>query len=269
MFTLPIGDDNPTDSPGFVTWVLIALCVVTYVWQAGLAPDAAQTAVYALGVVPAVLFGSASLPHEAQWVPGWSSVLTSMFLHGGLMHLGGNMLYLWIFGNNVEDAMGHGRFVVFYVLCGIAAALTQSLVDPSSTVPMIGASGAIAGVLGGYLLLHPYAYVRVLFVILLFIRVISVPAAIVLGLWFVTQVASGAMTPSEGGGVAFWAHVGGFVAGVVLVPLFRRRGVPLLEPRRSPSFAVMPRGTGFRGSVPSVGRPRGDDDPGSRRGPWG
>jgi membrane associated rhomboid family serine protease len=170
------------------------------------------------------------------------------------MHLGGNMLYLWIFGDNVEESMGHGRFLAFYFGCGAAAGLAQALVDPSSPVPMIGASGAIAGVLGAYIVLHPHANVRVLIWILVFIRLIWVPAGLVLGLWFLMQIVSGAFSTGEEGGVAFWAHAGGFVAGVILVPLFKRASVPLFGARRTTPFTVMERPRRGGGSVPSSGR---------------
>jgi len=257
MFTLPLSDDNPTRRAPFVTWAIIAGCVAVFLWQTSLGPRAGQAIVYALGMIPAVLFGSARLPPELRLVPAPLSVLTSMFLHGGWMHLLGNMLYLWIFGNNVEDSMGRGRFVVFYLLCGTAAALVQGLAAPGSEIPMIGASGAIGGVLGAYLMLHPRANVRMLFIILFFIRVISVPAAVVLGLWFVMQFISGATTPTadDGGGVAFWAHVGGFLTGAVLVPFFKRREVRLFEGPHTRAFQVMPpSASGRRGSVPLSGR---------------
>jgi membrane associated rhomboid family serine protease len=257
MFTLPLSDDNPTRRAPIVTWAIIAGCVAVFLWQTSLGPRAGQAIVYALGMIPAVLFGSARLPPELRLVPAPLSVLTSMFLHGGWMHLLGNMLYLWIFGNNVEDSMGRGRFVVFYLLCGTAAALVQGLAAPGSEIPMIGASGAIGGVLGAYLMLHPRANVRMLFIILFFIRVISVPAAVVLGLWFVMQFISGATTPTadDGGGVAFWAHVGGFLTGAVLVPFFKRREVRLFEGPHTRAFQVMPpSASGRRGSVPPSGR---------------
>jgi membrane associated rhomboid family serine protease len=145
-----------------------------------------------------------------------------MFLHGGLMHLAGNMLYLWIFGNNIEDAMGRVRFLLFYVLCGIGAAAAQIIGSPDSTVPMVGASGAISGVLGAYLLLYPRAQVLIL-IFFFFIRFMYIPAAIVLGFWFVMQLFSGATAGGAGSGVAWWAHVGGFVVGMMLVGLFKRR----------------------------------------------
>jgi membrane associated rhomboid family serine protease len=257
MFTLPLSDDNPTHRLPVVTWTVIAGCIAVFLWQTTLGVRAGNAIVYSLGLIPAVLFGSAQLPPELRLVPAPVSIVTSMFLHGGWMHLLGNMLYLWIFGNNVEDSMGRGRFVVFYLLCGMTAALVQSFAAPGSEVPMIGASGAIGGVLGAYLVLHPRANVRMLFVILFFIRIISVPAAVVLGLWFVMQFVSGATTPTsdDGGGVAFWAHVGGFVAGAVLVPYFKRRDIRLFEGPHSRAFqvtsATAPR---RRGSVPPSGR---------------
>jgi membrane associated rhomboid family serine protease len=256
MFTLPLSDDNPTRRTPIVTYVIIATCVGVFLWQASLGPRAGQAIVYSLGMIPAVLFGSAQLPSELRLIPAPASVATSMFLHGGWMHLLGNMLYLWIFGNNVEDSMGRVRFLVFYLLCGTAAALVQGLAAPQSQVPMIGASGAIGGVLGAYLVLHPRANVRMLFIILFFIRIVSVPAAVVLGLWFILQFVSGATTPTTGddGGVAFWAHVGGFLAGAVLIPFFKRRDVRLFDRAHSRAFEMTSaRGALRRGSVPQAG----------------
>ena len=148
----PLHDDNPTQTVPYVTWALITACVLAFLWQQSLG-DAVQSAVYAFGMIPAVLLDIKSLPPELDLLPAWMTVLTSMFLHGGWMHLIGNMLYLWIFGNNVEDAMGHGRFLAFYLLCGIIAALSQVAMNTASEVPMVGASGAISGVLGAYILL--------------------------------------------------------------------------------------------------------------------
>jgi membrane associated rhomboid family serine protease len=154
-----------------------------------------------------------------------------MFLHGGWMHLLGNMLYLWIFGNNIEDAMGHAKFVVFYILSGILAALSHALTDPSSPIPMVGASGAISAVLGAYLLLFPRAHVLVL---LPTIGMTRVAAGVVLGMWFITQLISGGMSVgTTGGGVAFFAHIGGFIAGMALIGLFKRKEVRFFSPSRS------------------------------------
>jgi membrane associated rhomboid family serine protease len=161
-----------------------------------------------------------------------------LFLHGGLLHLGGNMLFLWIFGDNVEDSMGHLRFIGFYFACGAAAALAQAVADPSAIEPMIGASGAIAGVLGAYILLHPRATVRTLIFLGFFVTIVRIPAAVVLGIWFLIQFwsALGAGT-AEAQGVAFWAHVGGFVAGLILVPFLKRSEINLFQPPRSRPFA--------------------------------
>lgn len=249
MFFLPIADDNPTRRRPVVTILLIVTCIAVYLWQAQLGTRAGNAAIYSFGMIPSVLVGIDHLPPVLVRIPAWASVITSMFLHGGYLHVGGNMLYLWIFGNNVEDSMGRGRFLVFYFVCGIAAALTQVVADPSSEVPMVGASGAIAGVLGAYLVLHPRANVRVFMWLIIIIRIINVPAAIVLGLWFAGQVFSGVTTPAGNGGVAFWAHIGGFVAGVVLIPLFKHRQVMLFEPPRSRAFVSIV----SRGSVPSAG----------------
>jgi membrane associated rhomboid family serine protease len=154
-----------------------------------------------------------------------------MFLHGGFMHLIGNMLYLWIFGNNIEDAMGHLRFVLFYLVCGVAAAMSHALTDAGSVVPMIGASGAISGVLGAYLLLYPRAHVLVLIPLGFFMRLMYVPAGFVLGLWFLLQLISGSVSVGQGGGgVAWFAHVGGFLAGMILVGFFKHRSVRFFSP---------------------------------------
>jgi membrane associated rhomboid family serine protease len=218
---IPLRDDNPIRSTPVVTFTLIALCSLTFLWQISLSDNGQQQVAYLFGVIPAVLFGNAQL--EGQWIPASATILTSMFLHGGWLHLIGNMLYLWIFGDNVEDRLGRGRFFVFYLVCGAVAALGQGLADPKSEVPMIGASGAISGVLGAYLVLYPRAKVLVLLPLLIFITTVRVPALVVLGIWFAGQMLSSLVaTPGAGGGVAFAAHVGGFVAGIVLVRVFLR-----------------------------------------------
>ncbi|MBX2886230.1 MAG: rhomboid family intramembrane serine protease [Granulosicoccus sp.] len=185
--------------------------------------------VHALGVIPSVLFQKNFLPPELTWVPPTATVFTSMFLHGGWMHLIGNMLYLWVFGNNVEYAMGHIKYFLFYLLCGVAAVLAQALPDIHSQIPMIGASGAISGVLGSYLLLYPKARVTVIIPIFIIIKTIRVPALVVLLIWFAMQLYSSIVANADSG-VAFGAHVGGFVAGMVFVALFKRSDVPLQIP---------------------------------------
>jgi rhomboid family protein len=254
MLALPLYDDNPRTRPPVITAGLIAACSVVFLWQLGLDDSASEDASFTYGMVPAVLFGYAELPASLHAVPPWATLITSMFLHGGLVHLLGNMLYLWIFGRGVEMALGPARFLVLYVLCGVAAALTQALTDPTAGVPMIGASGAIAGILGAYLMLHPRANVVVLVWILIFVRLISLPAVLLLGIWFALQLLSAlSMDPGEPG-VAFWAHVGGFVAGMALVLVMRPRDVVLMQPRRTVPFAVAHRRRALgAGSVPSAG----------------
>lgn len=226
---IPLHDDNPTERFPFVTILFIVMCIAVFLYQNSLPENLGNIFVFQYGAIPAVVFGAGSLPEEASAaIPVGLTLVTSMFLHGGWMHLLGNMLYLWIFGNNIEDVMGHAKYVVFYVLCGVLAALSHALTDPGSQIPMVGASGAISAVLGAYLLLFPRAHVLVL---LPGVGMTRVAAGIVLGMWFVTQLVSGGMSVgATGGGVAFFAHVGGFVAGMALVGLFKRPEVPFFAP---------------------------------------
>ncbi|MBY4893037.1 rhomboid family intramembrane serine protease [Rhodobacteraceae bacterium N5(2021)] len=214
----PIRDHNPSERTPFVTWALIAINVVVFLlYFPSMAGNEAQFLAFYTewGLVPqSVLSGG-----------GAHTVLTSMFLHGGWMHLIGNMVFLWIFGDNLEDLMGHLGFAFFYLASGVAAAGGQILADPSSTLPMVGASGAIAGVMGGYLLMFPRARLDVLVILVVFVRIFTIPAWLMLGLWFGLQLVSGLSMDLVGGGVAYWAHAGGFLAGVVLAwPLWMRRG---------------------------------------------
>src|SRR5687767_8934796 len=198
---IPLQDDNPSERSPVVTVGFIAICVLVFFYQASLPPQPGEMFVFQYGAIPAILFGQADLPPAiAVGIPTYATVITSMFLHGGWMHLIGNMLYLWIFGNNIEDVMGHVRFVIFYIACGILAVFSHAVTDPSSTVPMVGASGAISGVLGAYLLLFPHAQVLVLIPLGIFTRMMYVPAGVVLGLWFVMQVLSGGMSLGGAGG---------------------------------------------------------------------
>jgi membrane associated rhomboid family serine protease len=235
----PLKDDVPGRTTPFVTVGLIALNVVVFLYQISLGIEGSRPGqatlelIQEFGLTPCRLTGycvdaSPGLPSP------WVTVFTSMFLHGGVFHVGGNMLYLWIFGDNVEDTLGHGRFLVFYLLSGIAAALVQTVVSPASEIPMLGASGAVSGVLGAYLLLFPHARVLTLLIFGFFFRLVHIPAVIVLGFWIVVQFLNGILTvtvsavrgESAGGGVAWFAHIGGFVAGMGL--LF------VLRPRRDP-----------------------------------
>jgi len=183
---------------------------------------------FAYGFIPGEVLSGVDLPPKIA-LPLWITLFTSMFMHGGLLHVLGNMLYLWIFGDNVEDAMGHGRFLVFYLLCGLIATATQSVLSLHSAVPQIGASGAIAGVLAAYFMLYPYSRVLTLIPIFFFVRLIPIPAVILLGFWFLFQVMSSVgSVGASGGGVAFFAHIGGFIAGGFLVFAFRKRGIPVV-----------------------------------------
>jgi membrane associated rhomboid family serine protease len=214
---IPIRDDNPVRALPVVTICVILACMAAYLWELSLPPGTRHTAITLLGFMPAVLFGYASIEGDT-WVSPAGSIFTAMFVHGGFFHLAGNMIYLWIFGDNVEDRVGHGRFIAFYLICGAIAALAQALPDMRSTVPMIGASGAVSGVLGAYLVLYPRANVLVALPFLL----ARIPALVMLGLWFAGQLARSLLIEPGAGGVAFTAHVGGFIGGAVLVRWFLR-----------------------------------------------
>jgi membrane associated rhomboid family serine protease len=221
---IPIRDENPTTRTPFVTIVLIILNCLIFFYQVLLGPDG-EHFVLSLAAIPAELFHFQQRPPEAA-IPAWLTVFSSMFLHGSVLHLGGNMLYLWVFGNNIEDVLGHGRFAVFFLVTGALGALSHALTAPGSSIPMIGASGAISGVLGAYVLLFPWARVQVVIPIGIFPYMVHVPAVIVLGLWIAMQVLN-AMFNVGGleGGVAWSAHVGGFVAGFLLIKVFAPRSL--------------------------------------------
>ncbi len=215
---IPIGDSIPGERFPLVTYLIIALNAVVFLFEVSLGPYA-EAFIRHWGLVPSYFVHHIASSHA------WLTIFTAMYLHGGWEHIVGNMLYLWIFGNNVEDRMGHVGYFVFYTVSGVAAALMQVAVDPTSTVPTIGASGAIAGVLGAYLLLYPHAEIYFLVFFFVFVTTISLPAVIVLMGWFLMQLAYGMSSwgLSMGGGVAWWAHVGGFLTGMLLTPLFIRR----------------------------------------------
>ena len=226
---IPVADDNPTRIYPLITWLILAACIAAFIWQLGLDQQAHAIAIHSLGFIPALLFTEASLPPDLQIVPVWLTVFTSMFLHGGWLHLISNMLYLWVFANNVEDAMGHWRFVVFYLLCAVVAAIAHGVPAPESEIPMIGASGAISGVLGAYLVLHPLSRITVVVPLGFILYPLRLPAGIVLLVWFGLQLLSSAGVDPDEPGVAFLAHIGGFVAGVLLIPLFKYRRVRLFQ----------------------------------------
>ena len=222
---LPLRDINPTERRPFVTIGLVATNVLVFLWQIA---HGLQNSIYGWGFIPARLFGGADLPVP---VAGYGHVLiesdplttlfTAMFMHGGWLHLGGNMLYLWIFGNNVEDRLGHFRFLAFYLVGGLVATLAHLLTGPNSALPLVGASGAVAAVLGAYFRLYPRARVKCLLFIIIFFTMIELPASLVLGWWIVIQVINGllGLGAGVGGGVAWFAHIGGFFAGMLLLAL--------------------------------------------------
>jgi membrane associated rhomboid family serine protease len=222
----PLKDDNPTTITPIVTWALIAINVTVFLYQLSLGSGSSQLFVFQYGAIPSVVLGRQHLSANIAVIPPVLSVFTSMFLHGGFIHLIGNMWFLWIFGNNIEDSMGHLRFIGFYLICGILASWSHIASNPGSMIPSIGASGAISGVMGAYIMLFPRARVLTFIFLFIFIRLLYLPAAVILGYWFLIQLLSGSMTLGEqGGGVAFWAHIGGFVAGVLLVGLFKKKNV--------------------------------------------
>jgi membrane associated rhomboid family serine protease len=250
---IPISDDNPTLRTPVVTFILLGLLFASWILWQGAGFDVTRLAVTVCdyGMVPGELTKMAALGTGVPIGPGMACVvddlpinrltpITSMFLHGGWGHILGNALFLWVFGNNVEDSMGRVRFLIFYLVCGLAAAAAHVMLDPASPVPTVGASGAISGILGAYLVLYPRVHVKMLFFFLIFFRVIPIQAWLVLIWWFAWQVISGLpqlsrVNPDVSGGVAVWAHVGGFVAGLVLVKLFEDRrlvGIRTMERHR-------------------------------------
>lgn len=226
----PIRDDNPNILIPYVTYGIVGINILVWVLFQGMGTQVAQS-VCQLGLIPGELLGHLSEYRGVELGPGnvctlnestaWITPFTSMFTHGGWMHIIGNMWFMWVFGDNVEDSMGHVRFAIFYVLCGLAAAALQVLADPDSAIPMVGASGAIGGVMGAYILLYPRVSVHMLIILGFYVTTIAVPAMVMLGYWFVVQLVSGFASTSGQGGVAFWAHVGGFVAGAILVLIFK------------------------------------------------
>lgn len=224
---IPLRDTNPRQKipVPIVNIVLIIVNVFMWLWEVSLGAQL-MPVMQQIAFVPARFWAPGGL------VADITAMFVSMFLHGGWMHLGGNMLYLWVFGDNMEDRLGHFKYLLFYLACGIAATLAHAIVEPGSTLPAVGASGAIAGVLGGYLILFPAARVMTLIPIFVFVTIRELPALFVLGLWFVLQLFTGAVTlGGEGGGVAYFAHIGGFVAGVALIFLLRGKTPP---PERDP-----------------------------------
>jgi len=217
---IPLRDENPTRTTPFVNHALVAINIAVFVYQTWLSfevgPDATVGFIREMAVTPSLLLSPSAWGQMP--IPAPLTLLTAMFVHGGLWHLAGNMLYLWVFGDNIEDMLGHVNYLMFYVACGLGAAISQVLIEPGSTIPMVGASGAIAGVLGAYLVLHPQAQVLTLVFLVIFIRIMYLPAAVLLGIWFAIQLFSA--FAGGGAGVAWYAHIGGFLVGVLLISMF-------------------------------------------------
>ena len=212
---IPLRDSTRSVSSPLVVYLIIAVCVAVFLYSQSLGGEAAQAFYLTYGAIPEAVTSGA-------WPEAGIGLITSMFLHGSWLHLGGNMLYLWVFGDNIEDAMGHGRFVVFYLLTGVIAAIAHILIQPLSRAPLVGASGAIAGVLGAYLVLYPRARIQSLLILGWFWRVAELPAVLVLSVWFLFELAQATLSlgaPAVAS-IAFWAHVGGFAAGAILIRVF-------------------------------------------------
>ena len=252
---IPLRDDNLIRRPAVATVTIIGLCVAVFLYQETLPGRSGEAFALGFGMIPSVLFGTNQLDPRIPTIAPWLTIFTSMFLHGGVLHIAGNMIYLWVFGRAMESALGPVRLTVFYLLCGVAAALTQAFIEADAEVPMIGASGAISGVLGGYLILFPRARVLVLFFWGL-ITTFNVSAKALLLWWIALQLVSIVISGPQEGGVAWFAHIGGFVAGMILVHVFR--------PSRPPLIPIPPTSTWYDPRKGPWGR-----RPGERRGPWG
>ncbi len=218
---IPLKDDNPTQTYPYVTISIIVINTIVFFYEISLGSDFSPF-LNRYGAKPLFVMNMTS---PIGYPSPFTTIFTSMFLHGGLLHVGGNMLYLWIFGNNIEDSMGHLRFIIFYLVSGIVAVYTFSLLNPMSITPMVGASGAVSGVLGAYLILFPRAKVLTLVPLGFYMQMIKVPAIFVLGMWIVVQIINGSVSRGGGSGVAWFAHIGGFAAGMILIGLFKKREV--------------------------------------------
>lgn len=230
---IPLSDANPTRRTPIANWLLIAINVIVFLYEISLPTRQLDRLIASLGVTPTLVLRAIANPSHSQ-IGTWETLITSQFLHAGWLHLIGNMLYLWVFGDNIEDILGHFAYVLFYLFSGVAAGVAQSVIQGPNNIPSIGASGAIAGVLGAYLVLYPFARVSTLIPIFFFATMAQIPAIILIGWWFVQQFLYGIATLSEtaSGGVAFWAHIGGFVAGVILILPFIGRA----RKRRAPTY---------------------------------
>ena len=217
----PLKDNNPVEKTPYVILAIIIICTSVFLYQLSLSINENNIFVYGYGLKPKSLFLNNLILLDT--INPFLTIFTSMFLHGSFFHLLGNMLFLWIYGNNIEDAMGHYKFLLFYLVCGLAAALLQSFITPYSDIPMIGASGAVSGVLSAYFLLFPRARVSTLIVLFIFITVIKIPAGFLIGFWFLSQLTNAYFSNPNMPGVAWYAHIGGFLMGAILIPFLKEK----------------------------------------------
>ncbi len=221
MFFFPISDVNATKNKPIISWIILICCVVIFIYQKNFDYHFEQKIILTFGMIPSVLFEIKQLPDELAIIPSYMTLISSMFLHGGWMHLIGNMAYLYIFGDNIEDELGKIKFTIFYIFCGTFAALCQALIDINSEIPMIGASGAISGILGAYIILFPKKDIKVFFWFFIFIKIFRIPAMYVIGFWILIQFFS--LNYSEESNIAYMAHIGGFIAGIIFIFIFRKK----------------------------------------------
>ncbi|MBA1337242.1 MAG: Membrane associated serine protease, rhomboid family [Pelagibacterales bacterium] len=222
---IPLKDDNSTSVKPIVTYFIIGTCILLFLIQLSSQSYKTGQLFYSYGLIPSVLMGHKQLPIDLYAIPSLLTIFTSMFVHGGFMHLIGNMLYMWIFADNIEDDLGMWKFIIFYFLCGFGAAMSQVLMDTHSQIPMVGASGAIGGILGAYLINYPKARVLVLIPFGFFSQLVKIKALYVLGFWFILQFINSVTNSSQAGGVAYAAHIGGFISGIVLILFFNKKKV--------------------------------------------
>ena len=220
MFFFPISDANTTKNKPFISWIILISCILIFIYQKNLGYHFEQKIILSFGMIPSVLFNIKHLSNDLAIIPAYMTLISSMFLHGGWMHLIGNMTYLYIFGDNIEDKLGKFKFLIFYISCGIFAGLCQALIDVNSEIPMIGASGAISGILGAYLILFPKKKIKVFFWFFIFIKIFRIPAMYVIGCWIFIQFFS--LNNSEESNIAYLAHIGGFISGIILIFMFRK-----------------------------------------------
>ena len=228
----PLRDENPTNLTPVVTIGIIIVCSVLYLIQLAGGESVAESQILNFGLIPGEVTQGDGIGINMLISGHFYSFFSSIFIHGGFLHVLGNMLFLWIFGNNIEDALGHKRFILFFLICGFIAGLAQVAMDTNSPIPMVGASGAVSGVMAAYILLYPHAKIVTLLFLGIFVTFVRISAGWYIGGWFVMQAIQGVASSPSGGGVAWWAHIGGFIAGLVLLPILKKTRQTLFQPKR-------------------------------------